>query len=191
MAKLDTISVFVTKENGSHSVEATKYPVEKGEPFTDHVKKNPSEFSMSGYLLTDKWQADFEKLKSIMYAGKIIKYVGKTSATDVIILNVNEGHSEETKNGLELDFTLRKIRVTKNAWEAANPKTKPSVKPNTKSGTKKPIGTRKTTAIYHVVKKNDTYSALSKKYGTSIAQLRAWNKYPDRLIPIGVKLRVK
>lgn len=195
MAKLDTVTLFIEKETGTRSVEVTKYPVEKGEPFTDHVKKNPNEFTISGSILSTAWKTQLEKLEKIMDSVKIVKYVGKTSVSNVIILNINDVHDSDIANGVSIDITLRKIRITKNAWEAAkkkgNKKKATATKPKTKAGKKKPIGKKKSTAVYHVIKRGDTYGSLSKKYGTSVAQLRKWNKWPDTKIPVGKKARVK
>lgn len=191
MAKLGSVKVFVEDEQETHSVDATKFPVEKGVPFTDHVSKNPSEFSMTGYLLEKTWQADRDKIIKMMEKGQIIKYVGKTTASNVVILSVSGKHSAEIKQGMTLNFSLRKIRVTDNAWDKANKKDKPAVKPKTKNGKKQPAGDKESKETYHTVKSGDTYSGLAKKYGTTVAKLREWNKYPDRQIPVGSKLRVK
>lgn len=47
-------------------------------------------------------------------------------------------------------------------------------------------------AIYHTVKKGDTVSELAVKYGSTIAQIKSWNKLKDvNKIYVGQKLRVK
>jgi LysM repeat protein len=47
-------------------------------------------------------------------------------------------------------------------------------------------------AIYHTVKKGDTVSELAIKYGSTIAQIKSWNKLKDvNKIYVGQKLRVK
>lgn len=192
MAKLGDVMLFIEKESGSHKIEATMYPVEKGEPFTDHVAKRPSEFGLDGYIFSENWQSELSKLVDMMNNGKIVKYVGKTTANDVIILDVQEDHDQEVANGVAISISLRKIRITQTAWQQAPPQQVPARKPTTQSGQKKPVtATASTSGVFHVVKKGDTYWGLSKKYGSTIAQLRSWNKYPDRQIPIGVKLRVK
>ena len=42
----------------------------------------------------------------------------------------------------------------------------------------------------HTAKSGDTYSKLSKQYGVSVDDLRKWNKYGDKVIPIGAKINV-
>lgn len=193
MAKLDTITLHIEKEDENHKVEATMYPVEKGEPFTDHVAKRPSEYKLTGYIVSDNFEAEVNKLIDMMEKGKVVKYVGKMTAFDVIILDISGAHSSEIANGLAINISLRKIRITKTAWVKSPPAQKPARKPPTQSGKKKPVEKtpKKDTAVYHVMKKGQTYWYLYEKYGTSIPALRSWNKYPDRSIPIGAKLRVK
>jgi LysM repeat protein len=49
-----------------------------------------------------------------------------------------------------------------------------------------------TKAVYHTVKKGDTVSELAIKYGSTIAQIKSWNKLKDvNKIYVGQKLRVK
>ncbi len=40
----------------------------------------------------------------------------------------------------------------------------------------------------HKTKEGDTYSKLSKRYGVSVKELRKWNGYPDKQIPIDAKV---
>ena len=47
-------------------------------------------------------------------------------------------------------------------------------------------------AVYYTVKKNDTLSAIAKKFGTTQKQLMAWNGIKNKnLIITGQKMRVK
>lgn len=47
-------------------------------------------------------------------------------------------------------------------------------------------------AVYHTVKRGDTVSGLAVKYGSTQAQIKAWNKLKNiNLIKVGQKLRVK
>lgn len=193
MAMLGSVEIFTEDEDEGHSVDATSHPVEKGEPFTDHIKKKPSEFSISGLILSDDWESDKDKLISMMNNGEIVKYVGKMTAFSVVILDVRLKHNWEVSNGASLTISLRRVRITTTPWQKSPPKAKTDQKPPTSGGAKKPIPAKPNPPkeIYHVTKKNDTYWGLSGKYGSSISQLRSWNSYEDTKIPIGIKLRVK
>jgi LysM repeat protein len=196
MARLGEINLHIEKESESHKVDATMYAVEKGEPFTDHVAKRPSEFSLSGLIISDDWDAALNNLKNMMEKGEIVKYVGKMIADNVIITDLGGEHGQEIKNGASVRIGLRRIRITRTAYVKAPPKQKPARKPVTEAGKKKPVEKNPTPvntkpkAVYHVVRKGDTYWALAKKYGTTVQKLRDFNKYPDRQIPVGVKLRI-
>jgi len=41
------------------------------------------------------------------------------------------------------------------------------------------------------IKKGDTYSELAQKFGTTVEKLRKLNKYEDRKLPIGKKMKIK
>lgn len=193
MAKLGDVFIHVEKESYRDQVDATGYAVEKGEPFTDHVEAKPDELTLTAHFFGSDHAANVSKIREYQKTGKLLRYIGRSTASDVIILTVGRDYDSSIGNGVAMSISLMKVRVAKSPWIKVPPKQKPIQKPPTSGGTKKPVATkpRPTTARYHTTKKGDTYWDLSKKYGTSIAQLRKWNKYPDRSIPIGVKLRVK
>lgn len=193
MAKLGDVRIHVEVENYLERVDATGYAVEKGEPFTDHVEAKPDELTLTAHFLGSNHSANVSKIREYQRTGKLLRYVGRATASDVIILTVGRDYKSDVGNGVAVSISLMKVRVAKSPWLKVPPKQKPIQKPPTNGGTKKPVATkpRPTTARYHLTRKGDTYWDLSRKYGTSIPQLRTWNKYPDRQIPIGVKLRVK
>ena len=43
----------------------------------------------------------------------------------------------------------------------------------------------------HTIKKGDTYSSIAKKFGTTVSKLRELNKYADKKLPIGGKIKLK
>jgi LysM repeat protein len=180
MAKLGKVKLLIESEGDNSSVEATSYPVEKGIPFTDHVQEKPDEFTLTGYIIGDNYKADKEYLKKEMKKGTIMTYVGRNIAKNVIILSVDGNVDSSIANGSAISIKLQTVRIANTSWVKVK-----------NSGKKKPAPKKSTKAVYHVTRRGDTYWGLSRKYGSSIAQLRAWNKYPDRRIPIGVKLRVK
>jgi RHS repeat-associated protein len=42
----------------------------------------------------------------------------------------------------------------------------------------------------HTVKSGDTYSSLAKQYDVTVEQLRSWNGYGDKNIPVGAQLKI-
>jgi len=193
MAKLDEITLVIESEQYGHSIEATQYPVESGESLTDHIEQQPSDFSISGKLLSKTWNNDLEKLKQKMNTGKLVKFVGKQKIDNVIILSIGEDHNKDIANGFAINIKLRRIRVSKSSYQApkVKPPQKPKVQPKTTSGKKQPTGTKKTTAVYHTIKKGDTYYIVAKKYGTTVANLMKLNKYDPKKLPIGGKILIR
>lgn len=191
MARIGNIEIFNVNENYSNSVNITEYEVEKGSPFSDHVKQSNPSFGVNGYIFEDNWMIVQSRLEDAMKDGKIMKYVGKFSVTDVVIESVKLDGDKYTANGVELQLRLRKIRITKNSWLKAPKKQIPQRKPVTNSGEKKPAGPREdATQTFHTVKAGDTYWYMSRKYGVPVDWLIANNKYEPRKIPIGVKIRI-
>ena len=191
MAKLGNVYLQITSEDINDSVAATSYPVEKGVPFSDHVQRQPKSISLSGYVLGRDSKQRLQQLRDSMNKGEILSYTGRSILKNVIILSIDDNRTNETANGSAVNIQLQFIRIVNTSWDKVSAKQKTQQKKQTNAGKKQPVDEKKTTAVYHKVKKGDTYWGLSRKYGTSIPQLRKWNKYPDRAIPIGVKLRVR
>ncbi|HEM2532857.1 TPA: LysM peptidoglycan-binding domain-containing protein, partial [Listeria monocytogenes] len=84
--------------------------------------------------------------------------------------------------GFEITVSLRDLRRASTPWVRKKKKS---------SGKKQSVKSKKSPGTYITVKKGDCYWKWWKRYGTSIAQLRKWNKWPDRRIPIGKRARVK
>jgi len=190
MAKLGNYHLFVLNESPQYSVQTTSYPVEKGIALTDHVQPEPESLKIEVFLSGPHYLRILDQLKNSMYKGELMNYAGRFLMRNMVIDNISPGANAQAKNGVMVSISLKQIRV------ATTPYTKTSVnrtqvKKVTSSGQKQPIPKKPSTAVYHVVKRGDTYWKLSKKYGISVNQLRKWNKYPDTKIPIGIKLRVK
>ncbi len=192
MAKLGNVTLFVESEQYNESVNATAYPVEKGVAFTDHVERNPRSITLQVFLSNPGASDNLSKLRTQMHKGTILKYVGKATASNIIILSIDHDRST-IKNGFEVSMTLREVRIAKSPWRKAKKKDKATRKPSDKTGKKKPTSKKsRGTARYHIVKPGDTFWDLARKYGSSVQDVVKWNKqYHPRRIPIGVKVRVK
>jgi LysM repeat protein len=187
MGKLAGYTIANMQESFTNTVNVTSYPTEKGLPITDSVQRQPKTFTITGKILGKNYTEAmkvYNALEKKQNAGTVVTYVGRTTAKNVVITSMQPTFDSTIGNGMGITIELQEIRIAKS----------PYVKKKTtkkKSGKKSKSNTKKTTKVYHKVKKGDTYWGLWKKYGTPIATLRKWNKYPDRRIPIGVKLRVK
>lgn len=186
MARLGDVYVHALKEDYEDVLKMTEYPVERGEPFTDHIEREVFEFSIDVSIVGPDSGARLQKLRQYQAKGQMVKFVGRATVADVVIKRIGRVYTSEIGNGVDATITLRKIRIAKSPWA-------PHTKPVTQTGKQKPVNKqdRSDTARYHVVIKGDTYWALARKYGSTVQQLRDWNSFPDRRIPIGSKLRVK
>lgn len=191
MARLGDVTIFNEKESGDNSVNITEYEVEKGAKFADHVRQQTPTFRVSGFIFEEGWVLTHEKLVNDMNAGKFLKYVGKNSVSDVVIENVSVDADKSIANGVSINITLRKIRVTKTAYRKAPPKTIPARKKVTEAGEKKPTGTRTDPEFkYHTIKAGDTYWFCSQKYAVTVDWLMKNNPWDARRLPVGSKMKV-
>lgn len=188
MAKLGKVFIHVENENVSEAVRVTEYPVEKGSPISDHVERTSPQYTFTAFLLGSDYSTRLQTLKDYMNNGTIVNYVGRTAASAVLITSINRDYNSNIANGIAFTINVQKIRLSKSPWIK-----KKAVKPVTRGGKKKPTSKkpRPNSKVYHITKKGDTYWDLARKYGTTVSKLRSFNKYPDRRIPIGVKLRIK
>lgn len=190
MAKINGYKIHNMTESSDSSVNVTSYPVEKGMPLNDSVQRNPDTFSVSGKILNKSNKVrdagkKFTKIKTMMEKGKVVKYVGRMSISNVLITNLSRSYSSTVGNGFEFNMSMQKVRVATTPFRKK--------KTTKKSSGKKSVTSKKktTTRKYHTVKRGDTYWGCSRKYGTTVAALRKLNPWPDRKIPIGVKMRIK
>ncbi|OES45226.1 LysM peptidoglycan-binding domain-containing protein [Domibacillus iocasae] len=165
-------------------------PVEDGMDLTDHVIVGATTLSLTGILTRptpERVQVLIDRLESWKAAGTRLQYEGSKIVQNVAIKDFKYSKDAKIRNGYNFSMTLQQIRVGKPSYVKT---TAPAAtKPVTNSGQKQPANAN-TKEKYHIVKKGDTYWALAKKYGSTVKQLRDWNKYPDRKIPIKAKLRV-
>jgi LysM repeat protein len=192
MAKLGKFNLFVISESPDFAIQTTSYPVEKGIAYTDHVKQEPETMQLEVFLHGNDYQKQLESLKKSMYNGEMMNYAGRFIMRNVIIENVSPDANSKAKNGVMATLKLRQIRVATTPYVKTTTKNKTQTKPTTNTGQKQPIPKKQSPAVYHVIKKGDTYWALAKKYGTTVTNLRKLNPGVDeRKLQIGSKIRVK
>jgi hypothetical protein len=188
MAKLGNYNLFVISESPQFSVQTTSYPVEKGIAFTDHVQPEPETMQLEVFLYGSNYQKQLDALKNSMYRGDIMTYAGRFIMRNVIIEDISPSADSSVGNGVNVTIKLRQIRVATTPYVKSNPQTKKT----TSAGKKQPTPRKPSTAVYHVIKRGDTYWELAKKYGTTVTNLRKLNPGIDeRKLQIGSKIRVK
>lgn len=170
--------------------ELPSQPVEDGMDLTDHVTVGAMTLSLTGILTRptpERVQTLIDRIESWKAAGTRLQYEGSKIVQNVAIKDFRYTKDAKNRNGYNFSMTLQQIRIGKPSYVKTT--TPAATKPVTSSGQKQTANTN-TKEKYHIVKKGDTYWALSKKYGSTVQQLRTWNKYPDRQIPVKAKLRV-
>lgn len=185
MGKLGSVKLTILNEALSTSIDATTYPVEKGSPITDHIQQKPQTLDIQGVVVGKDYKTKLQTLRDNMRAGKVLKYVGRFTANNVIMLDISDSRKTDMKNGSEISIKLQYIRFATNSFKKK--------KETKNSGKKQPVSKTpsKTTKKYHTVKKGETYSSIGKKYGVSVSQLMKWNKWKPTQIPISAKVRIK
>ncbi|EAE7099174.1 TPA: LysM peptidoglycan-binding domain-containing protein [Listeria innocua] len=179
VATIGSVKLVNTNESESSPFTITDNPVETGSPVSDHVQRETKTLEISGFLLGATAEKDYATLKSYAEKGTIVSFRGRVYFKNVLISNLSKSYNT-IKNGFEITVSLRDLRRASTPW----------VKKKS-SGKKQPVKSKKSPGTYITVKKGDCYWKWWKRYGTSIAQLRKWNKWPDRRIPIGKRARVK
>lgn len=177
------IELVNSNETESSSSSVTQYPVEEGAPFSDNMTYQGAPVSITGFILGDKAEESYNKLKEWQIGAKMVSFRGRIYVKDCGIQDLSKGY-EHYENGFSIQITLVPIRLASALWEKIPPP--PAAKQPEKSG-----GDKKEDGTFVTVKAGDTYWGWWKQYGTSIDQLRSWNKWPDRQIPIGARARVK
>ncbi|EJV3834580.1 LysM peptidoglycan-binding domain-containing protein [Listeria innocua] len=186
VATIGSVKLVNTNESESSPFTITDNPVETGANVSDHVQRETKTLEISGFLLGATAERDYATLKDYAEKGTIVTFRGRVYFKNVLISNLSKSYNT-IKNGFEITISLRDLRRASTPWVRKKKKSsgkKQPVKPK-----KQPV--KKTTAVYVTVKSGDCYWKWWKRYGTSIAQLRKWNKWPDRRIPNGARARVK
>lgn len=175
-------AIEILPDNLEHGVNmnVAQYPVEKGSPIVDNAIMENNQVDVSGVIVAKDWPTA-DNLARQLYIWQIDKTVvnmrNGINDTSYLIQNWKKTLDDPMKNAVKISMTLVRIRIATSSY---------TVRKN--SGKKQAPAS---SGVYLTVRPGNTYWAWSMRYGTSIPQLRAWNRYPDRFIPIGVRVRVK
>lgn len=175
-------SVTIRADTQDHTVDMNvpQYPVEQGDPLTDHTQIEKNAFTVSGWVIGKTWE-EADNMARQLYIwqknSQLVSIRNGINETDLIIQNWKKLLDEPTSNGFKVEVTMIRVRLPQSAYTKRN-----------NAGSRQPSQGGE---VWLTVQPGNTYWAWSMRYGTSIPQLRAWNRYPDRFIPIGVRVRVK
>jgi LysM repeat protein len=177
-----SVNVFSLSEHEEINIDVSTHPVEDGSPITDHSQMQSKNFTFSGWI-TGNDQSDidakYQQLLDWSTGGTIVSYHGAIRQYQkLLISNLSKDYDDGGyQNAIKFSIELTRVRTVKVTWNK-----------NVNAGKKQatpPAG------VYVTVVAGNTYWGWWVQYGTSIDQLRAWNGWPDRFIPIGARARVK
>lgn len=187
--------LFNISETNETDVNVSTNAVAKGQYINFYTQSQPRVRSISavlyppmfGYDLDDKAELykQYRKLEKWAADGTELAWHGYHQSKHTVFTQVSSSHDNTSSNTIPVSIAFQDVNWAKSNISSKKAKSNSSGPKTAKKGTR----TKKTN--YPRIKKGDTYWRLHKTYGTSIADLRKWNGWPDNKLPIGKKVRVK
>ena len=176
-----SVDVFSLTEHEDVNIDVATHPVEDGSPITDHSQIQSKNFRFGGWI-TGNNQSDidakYQQLLDWSQNGTLLNYSGAIRHNSMLMSNLTKDYEDGGyQNAIKFSVDLTWVRTVKVTWNK-------NVNAGKKQATPPP-------GVYVTVVAGNTYWGWWVQYGTSIDQLRAWNGWPDRFIPIGARARVK
>lgn len=185
----DKVGLHTISEAEANTQEVSQYPIQGHNTVADHVRRTSKIITLTIRLdegTMSKTEAVYFKLQTWARQGKEVSYRGAAMHVENCVISNISKTVEKYASAIDLNLELTFIYLVRSSVI----KHKKAKKKKGKKVAKKPKK-KKSKKVYKRTKRGDTYWGFHMQVGTSIAKLRKWNKYPDRRIPIGVKLRIK
>lgn len=176
----DKIVIIADQENQQTEMDIAQYPVEEGSNLVDNAKFASNEINITGVVVgkdLNEANAKATKIYDWQKTAQLIHVSPGIIDWSYLVKSYNKKFEDSTANSVTIDVTIIKVRKPVGSFNGMK-----------NSGVKQPSAPA---ATYVTVVSGDTYWGWSMRYGTSIQQLRDWNHWADRFIPIGVRARVK
>ena len=103
----------VTSESVEMSNRITFFPVEDGQDVADHVSLEPDSLPISGVVTGEDAAQRLNTLRLFRNRKEILTFVGRNVFSNVVIETLTTRHNARTRNGLEFDMTLRRVRISR------------------------------------------------------------------------------
>ena len=177
------VEIFSESEEEEITNKVAQYPVQSGNNITDHTQRESLTWTFEGKIFgKNKAEIDrkYGQLVNWQHDGSLLTYTGAIRRSSMLITNLHRTEDEGGfANAIKFSMELTHVEVVKSSFVKA-----------VNVGPKKPSPTANP-GVWVTVRPGNTYWGWMMQYGTSIQQLRNWNHWPDRRIPIGVRARVK
>lgn len=177
------ITVSFETEEEAIKNQVAQHPVQRGQPIVDHTQRESKSWQMSGKLYgknLHEVDTQYKQLLDWQYNGTLLTIKSAIRDSNTIIESLNKNYDDGGfTNAVRITIGFTKVAIVTSSFTKAK-----------HTGNKTPTKP-KVTGTWVTVKAGNTYWGWMMKYGTSISQLRKWNKWPDRRIPIGARARVK
>ncbi|WP_268914121.1 LysM peptidoglycan-binding domain-containing protein [Lentilactobacillus sp. SPB1-3] len=203
--------VFIdnTSESETASTEVTTNTISPGQYINHYTQTQPIQRQIEGKLggsslsKVSGLKKQFNMLRRWATNGTEVEFHGQKYSSSAILTSVTANFDQPRDNALAVSVSLQDVRWAESATKKKSANNKGSSSSNSSNNkSKNDTGTKSPTkgdrdkvkpkaGKYLTIKKGDTYWAYHLKFGSSIANLRSWNGYPDRELPIGKKVRVK
>lgn len=177
----ERIVIYPDQENQQSEANIAQYPVEDGGTISDNSKFDSNIINITGYVIADDMN-EAQRQARVLYNWHrwptgLISLTNGITDNSYLIKSYNKKFVDGQRSSIYVDISLLKIRIPVSSFSGMK-----------NSGRKQPSAPSQT---WVTVVRGNTYWGWSMQYGTSIQQLRNWNHWPDRFIPIGVRARVK
>ncbi|MGL5301495.1 MAG: phage baseplate protein [Weissella confusa] len=182
------VYIAANTEELDRSFNIAQNPIEGGSAMTDHISMDSDAGTIDGYMLGDgagnvDAQDYVVQLIKWQNSGTPLKWYGRRYVEPILIEDFNQTY-DAVANAVKVSITWKFLRITQRPQEIAIAVKKPANPPAPPKPATPP-------GVWVTVVAGNTYWGWMMQYGTSIDQLRAWNGWPDRFIPIGVRARVR
>lgn len=187
----DNTVFFLSEQSPSEqsSFNVPTHPVDSDDPRTNYVSESSRQLSGTYWLFGDSLDdcnQQYEKLLNLAKSGVKFAIDGFSKWGTANIASLQKQIGENAGNALQLSiqFNYAKDAHIQTARDITPKPPAPPVPPP-------PPPVPAPPGVWVRVNKGDTYWRAMTIYGTSIAQLEAWNPWEAHVIPIGVMMRVK
>jgi hypothetical protein len=115
MATINEMYLLVESEDPQYGVDVTDQPVETGINLTDHVRRKPIGFAISGFIVGPDAAQIRATLIKYMETGELVYFDGR-NAFKGLITDISTKHDYKVANGYSFTMSLKEIRIAQSSY---------------------------------------------------------------------------